>query len=116
MWVVQSKSQFGLKGVPASQTKFHYVVQSMSQTDAWKVLDLIQAPPAIDPYGHLKEHLLWMYALTNYAHYKAILSLLLSGDMLPSTLMLKMLSLLPSDHKSCFFLCRVFFKCLPADV
>ena len=40
-WLVQSKSQFRLKGVTCSQTKFDYVVQAMSQSDAAKVLDLI---------------------------------------------------------------------------
>ena len=70
-----------VKGVSASQTKFDYVVQSMSQTD--------------DPYSHLKEHLLQMYALTDYARYEAISSLPLPRDMLPSPLMSKILSLTP---------------------
>ena len=35
-WLVQTKSQFRLKGVTASQTKFDYVVQSMSQNNALK--------------------------------------------------------------------------------
>ena len=48
-WLIQSESQFRLKGVTCSQTKFDYVVQAMSQSDAVKVLDLIRAPPA-DPY------------------------------------------------------------------
>ena len=40
-WLVQSESQFHLKGVTCSQTKCDYVVQAMSQSDAAKVLDLI---------------------------------------------------------------------------
>ena len=47
-WLVQSESQFRLKGVSASQTKFDYVVQSMSQTDVETVLDLIRASLADD--------------------------------------------------------------------
>ena len=46
-----------------------------------------------------------MYALTDY--YGAISSLPLSGDMLPSALMSNTLSLLPSGHEACFFLCGV---------
>ena len=49
-WLVQAESQFHLKGVTSSQTKFDYFVQSMSQTDTIKVLDLIRAPPADDSY------------------------------------------------------------------
>ena len=87
----------------------------MSQSDAVKVLDLIRAPPA-DSYRHIKECLLKMYSLTDYARYEAISSLPLSGDMLPSTLMLKMLALLPADFHACFFLCGAFFKCHPSDI
>ena len=115
-WLVQTKSQFRLKGVTVSQTKFDYVVQNMSQNNAVKVLDLIHTPPSDDPYSPLKSSLLRMYSLTDYAHYKAINSLPFSGDMLPSALMSKMLSLLPSGHRTCFFLRGAFLKRLPTDV
>ena len=115
-WLIQSKSQFRLKGVTVSQTKFDHVVQSMSQIDAVKILYLIRAPPRDYPYGHLKNRLLQMYGLTSYAHFEAISSLPFSGDMLPSALISKMLSLLPAGHKACFFLRGAFLKRLPADV
>ena len=54
-WLVQAESQYCLKGVTSSQTKFDHLVQAMTQSDAVKVLDLIHAPPADDPYGHLKD-------------------------------------------------------------
>ena len=78
--------------------------------------DLIHTPPSDDPYSPLKSSLLRMYSLTDYAHYKAINSLPFSGDMLPSALMSKMLSLLPSGHRTCFFLRGAFLKRLPTDV
>ena len=56
-----------------------------------------------------------MYGLTDYERYEAICSLPFSGDMLPSAMMSKMLSLLLSGHEACFFLCGSFLKCLPAD-
>ena len=65
-WLVQTESQFHLKGVTVSKTKFDYVVQSMSQKDAVKILELIHAPPAEDPYSHLKSRLLRMYGLMDY--------------------------------------------------
>ena len=80
-----------------------------------KVLDLIRAPPA-NPYRHIKERLLKMYGLKDYARYEAISSLPLAGDMLPSALMSKILTLLPADHQACFFLQGAFLKCLPSDV
>ena len=92
------------------------MLQAMTHSYAVKVLDLICAPPTDNPYGHLKEGLLRMYALTDYAGFEAISSLSLSGDMLPSTLMLKMLALLPAGHNACFFLQGAFLKSLPDDV
>ena len=115
-WLIQSESQFRLKGVTVSQTKFDHVVQSMSQQDAVKVLDLIRAPSCDDPYGHLKSRLPLMYGLMDYACFEAISSLPFLGDMLPSAPMSKMLSRLPAGHKPCFFLRGAFLKHLPADV
>ena len=63
-----------------------------------------------------KNRLLRMYVLTDYARFEAISSLPFSGDMLPSALMSKMLSLLPAGHEACFFLRGAFLKRLPADV
>ena len=62
-WLIHSASQIRQKGVTCSQTKFDFIVQAMSQSDTVKVLVLIRAPPA-DPYQHIKERLLKMYALT----------------------------------------------------
>ena len=55
-WFVQYESQFGLKGVQSSQTKFDYCVQSMAQEVAVEVLDLIRNPPANKPQGHATPH------------------------------------------------------------
>ena len=88
----------------------------MSQTDAIKVLDLIRASLATDSYRHLKDCLLRMYALTDYARFEAFSSLPLSREILPSVLMLMMLALLPADHQVCFFFRGAFLKCLPTDV
>ena len=63
MWLIQSESQFRLKDVTVSQTKFDHVVQSTSQNDAVKLLDLIHTPPCDNPYGQLKNCLLRMYGL-----------------------------------------------------
>ena len=53
--LVHAESHFCLKGVTTSQTKLDYVVQS-------NTVKVIQAPPADDPYGHLKEFLIHMYS------------------------------------------------------
>ena len=56
-WFVEAKSQFQLKGVVVSQTKFDYFGQSKMQEVAVKVLNLIRNPPDDDPYQTLKDRL-----------------------------------------------------------
>ena len=89
----QTKSQFHLKGVSSSQTKFDYIVQSMSEDFDVKILDLVCSTSTEDPYQHLKDRLLPM---NDYARCEAIHNLSLTGDLQPSTLMSRMLGLLPS--------------------
>ena len=64
-WFVQSESQF--KGMTGIQTKFDYCVQSMMQEVAIKALDLIRNPPTKYSYQLLKDRLLQMFALNNFA-------------------------------------------------
>ena len=80
-WFVQAESQFCLRAVTISQTKFDYCIQAMPQKVTVKVLDLIRNPPTENPYQHLKDRLLWMYALNDNALVKAFANLPLSVDM-----------------------------------
>ena len=84
----------------------------MSQSDAVKVFDLIRALTTSNPYQHLKDQLLRMYALTDHVCVEAISNLPLCRDMLPSALRSKRLALLPADHQACFFLRGAFLQCV----
>ena len=78
-------------------------MQSMTQEVAVKVLDLIRNPPADNPYQHLKDRLLCMFALNDYAHDEAIANLPRTSDMQPSTRISGMQGLLLDGHALCFF-------------
>ena len=52
----------------------------MSQEVAVKILYLIRSPPTKDPYHHLNDKVLCMYAMNNYRRCKAIHNLTLIGD------------------------------------
>ena len=54
---------------------------------AVKVLNLIQNPPANNPYRHLKDRLLRIFALNDYTRAEAIANLPLISHVQPSTLM-----------------------------
>ena len=115
-WFINAESQFHLKNITSSVTKFHYVVASLPQNEIDNVVDLIRNPSATDPYGILRARLLQTHSLTDYARCESIMSLPLSGDMLPSALLSKMRALLPIEHQDCLFLRYAFLKQLPADV
>ena len=66
-WFSQVEAQFRIKKVVTEQTKFDYVVQALSQTEVVKVLDLVQSPPPLVPYTTLKNRLLSLHAMTEYA-------------------------------------------------
>ena len=115
-WFINAESQFHLKNITSSVTKFHHVVASLPQNEIDNVVDIIRNPSATDPYGVLKARLLQTHSLTDYARCESIMSLPLSGDMLPSALLSKMRALLPIEHQDCLFLWYAFLKQLPADV
>jgi len=115
-WFINAESQFHLKNITTSSTKFHHVVASLPQKEIDNIVDIIRNPPAADPYSALKSHLLQTHSLTDYARCESIMSLPLSGDMLPSALLSRMWALLPIEHQGCLFLRYTFLRQLPADV
>ena len=115
-WFINAESQFHLKNITSSVTKFHHVIALLPQNEIDNVVDLIRNPSATDPYGILRARLLQTHSLTDYARCESIMSLPLSGDMLPSALLSKMRALLPIEHQDCLFLRYAFLKQLPADV
>ena len=115
-WFINAESQFHLKNITSSITKFHHVVASLPQNEIDNVVDIIRNPPAANPYDVLQSRLLQTHSLTDYARCESIMSLPLSGDMLPSALLSRMRALLPSEHQECLFLRYAFLRQLPADV
>ena len=62
VWFAQADTQFAIKTITESKTKFYHAVASLPQDVAAQILDFIQAPPAGDPYEVLKEHLTTLYS------------------------------------------------------
>ena len=89
---------------------------SLPQQEIDNVVDIIRNPPAADPYGVLRSCLLQTHSLTDFAICESIMSLPLSGDMLPSALLSRMRALLPIEHQECLFLWYPFLRQLPSDV
>ena len=54
IWFVQVEAQFTTKGIVAQNTKYDYVVNSLTPEFAMEVCDLFLNPPMINPYDTLK--------------------------------------------------------------
>ena len=116
VWFAQADAQFAIRSITVSKTKFYHAVASLPQDVAAKILDLIPAPPAGDPYEVLRERLKTLYSLNDYQRFEALVSLPLTRDQKPSHLMNRMLALLPDDYKPDFILRGLFLRCLPIEV
>ena len=64
VWFHQAESQFVSRQITTSSTKYHYVVAALDQDTAQRILDLLDPPPAADPYTAIKERLLRAYTLS----------------------------------------------------
>ena len=49
VWFAQADTQFAIRNVMVSKTKFYHLVAVLPQEVASQILDLIRAPPAGDP-------------------------------------------------------------------
>ena len=76
VWFLQAKSQFAIKRVTTSLTKFHHYVAALPQDVATRLIDLIRDPTA-DPYTTLRASLVQIYTLTNFQRYQAKMLILL---------------------------------------
>ena len=116
VWFAQADAQFAIKQVTRSATKFYHCVAALAKEDAAQIIDLIRAPPALDPYETLKRRLVQLYELNGYQRFEALLSLPLASDQKPSNLMNRMLALLPEDYKVGFIFRGLFLRRLPSDI
>ena len=103
VWFAQADTQFAIKAVTLSKTKFYHMVAVLPQEGAAQILNLILAPPARTPYEVLQDRLITLFSLKNYQRFQALVSLPLSGDQKLSHLMNRMLALFPDDYKPGFF-------------
>ncbi|KAL7857065.1 hypothetical protein SRHO_G00159640 [Serrasalmus rhombeus] len=114
IWFAQAEAQFAIRRITEDETKFYYVVASLTSSTASRVLSFLQAPPEGDKYAALKSLLLQTFELSESERARRLLSLPGLGDSKPSELMDHMLSLL-GDHPPCFLFRELFLQQLPGD-
>ena len=112
VWFAQTEAQFVFWGITPSLTKLYYCVGTLNLSDTAQIVDLIEFPHEESPHESFKECLTELYTLNLFQRYQALMSLTLAAEEKPSTLMSKMCSLVPLDHrvhKSERFIFKGFF-------
>lgn len=93
LWFLQVESQFRVKNISASSTKYDYLVASLPAETMELVGDILQAPPTSDKYEKLKHQLLERSRDSEEQRLNILLHKVELGDSKPSELYRQMESL-----------------------
>ena len=98
LWFAQAEAQFEVKGITVEKTKYSYVVSMLDEKTAEQAMDIIETPPAENPYTTLKNRLTKAYALSDSEKADRILDMGGLGDKTPSQALNSMLLLVPQGE------------------
>jgi len=115
VWFTQAEAQFHIRKITDDQTKYYYVVASLDQETANRLLDMLQSPPDADKYQALKGRLLETFGLSRRDRATKLLHISSLGDRKPSQLMDEMLCLLQDNHP-CLLFEQLFLEKMPDDI
>ncbi|KFD50073.1 hypothetical protein M513_09033 [Trichuris suis] len=118
LWFAQAEAQFSLRAITSQQTKFNYVISSLSWEYAAEVRDLILSPPATQPYDTLKEQLTMRTTASEQRRLQQLLSAEDLGDRKPTQLLRHMQQLLGNKIRSVddALFRELFLQRLPSSV
>ena len=94
MWFAQIESQFAIRQITTSRTKFDYVVSLLSPEFATEVRDLLLHPPEETPYEVLKAELTKWTSASEQRCIQELLSAEELGDRTPSQVLWRIQQLL----------------------
>jgi hypothetical protein len=94
-WFVLAESRFRLHGIHREQTRYDYLVSTLTKEAVSLVLDVVEHPPDRLPYSALKQSFLDLYQLSDYQKIAALHKMEPLSGRKPSELLASMLELCP---------------------
>lgn len=117
LWFVQVETQFRVKGITSSNTKYDYLVSSLNNETMELVADILLNPPSQNKYESLKTQLLNRSKDSEARRLDALLNKVELGDLKPSELYRQMKSLADNNGLvTCSLLKNLWIKKLPHSI
>ena len=116
VWFIQLENYFRCRKITSQLTMFSYVATQLPTDIASEVIDLLDTPPAHEPYTTLKTAVLRRTTASDEARLKQLLSGIEMGDRTPSQLLRHMRSLAGHSKLDDSILHQLWSQCLPPTI
>ncbi|XP_032871989.1 uncharacterized protein LOC116969181, partial [Amblyraja radiata] len=114
-WFQLAEAQFAVRGITQDETKYYYVVGSLDQLTARRVMPFLRAPQVTNKYTGLKAFLIRRFGLGDAERAARIFRMDGLGDRQPSALLEDMLTLM-GDHEPCFSFKYAYLQQPPTEI
>jgi hypothetical protein len=116
IWFARAELRFETSNVANERQRFAYTVDALPYETLCHVVDLVEAPPAVQPYTVLKERLLLAHQLTPVEKAIKLMKQPALGDRRPSQLLADLLQACPPGEQQIAFFRGAFVSRLPAEL
>ena len=117
LWFCQVEAEFDVTGVKKEETKYSFVVKSLTPEAAIRLEYVLKTRPTVAPYETLKKAILQKFTPTEAERLEAMWDDQPLGDMKPSDWAAHLQSLLPTEQDAYkFFVKNLFLRRLPPGV
>jgi hypothetical protein len=116
IWFARAELWFEVGGVVSERQRFAFTVDALPYEALCLVADLVEAPPADQPYTVLKDRLLLAHQLTPVDKAVKLMAAPDLGDRHPSQLLADLLPLCRPGEQSTAFFRGLFLKRLPNEL
>jgi hypothetical protein len=116
IWFARAELRFEVSGVVNQRLKFAYTVDALPYEALCLVADLVESPPAEEPYEVLKSRLLMAHQLSPTQKAIKLMKMPELGDRRPSQLLADLLQACPPEEQRTAFFRGSFLMRLPSEI